>query len=235
MPQPNVTGSPASPRLLTTGVVLAGGLARRIGGGDKALRCVGGVPILQRLVASLSQQCDSLLLNANGDPGRFGNFGLPIVADDIGGNPGPLAGIIAALDRIARTSPSCRWALTISGDTPFPPDDLVDRLHAGRAAAAADIALAASAGRVHPVVALWPVALRHDMRAALVESGERRVRAFAERYKIAIVEWPSEPWDPFLNVNTPEDLAVAETVARLATAAVDATASGSSRRSDSGS
>lgn len=201
-------------RAPTAGIILAGGLARRMGGGDKLLLRVGAVPVLERLLESLTPQCESLVLNANGDGSRFAGFGLPIVEDDVAGNPGPLAGIVAALDRVAAEWPRCRWALTIAGDTPFPPRDLVERLHTAREAAGADLAMAASGGRVHPVIALWPVAARRAMRAFLVEEGQRRVRAFAERYRFALADWPTDPHDPFLNVNTPHDLAMAEAVAR---------------------
>lgn len=190
------------------GAVLAGGQARRMGGGDKCLLPVLGRPILAHIVERLSPQCGYLLLNANGDPARFAAFGLPVVADEGENRAGPLAGLLAALDHAAAIRPQARDVLTVPGDTPFLPRDLRARLEAARRETGAAIACAASGGRTHPVVALWPVGLRSDLRRALAE-GERAVARFARRYPLAIAEWPAEP-DPFHNVNTPGDLAAAE-------------------------
>ncbi len=198
----------------TFGVVLAGGLSRRMGGGDKPLRRVGGRSILERVIDRLAPQCEGLLINANGDPGRFASFDLPVVADDIPDFAGPLAGILAALDWIARDRPAVRWAVSVAGDTPFIPPDLVARLHAGRAEADSSLACAASGGRTHPVVGLWPVSLRVDLRAFLIEEGQRKVGAFGPRHGIAEVDWPVEPYDPFFNANAPDDLDEAERIAR---------------------
>jgi len=192
----------------TVGTILAGGLARRMGGGDKALRNLGGQPILARLVARLGPQVARLVLNANEDPARFAEFGLPVVGDGLPDRPGPLAGVLAGLDWAAQTAPEVRWVVTAPGDAPFLPEDFVTRLHAGREGAT--LACAASGGRTHPVAALWPVELRHDLRRALVEEGLRKVGAYVERHSPALVEWPVGDVDPFFNVNTPEDLADAE-------------------------
>lgn len=187
------------------GAVLAGGQARRMGGGDKCLLPVLGRPILAHIVERLSPQCGYLLLNANGDLSRFAAFGLPVVPDEAAQQAGPLAGLLAALDHAAAIRPQARDVLTVPGDTPFLPRDLRARLGEARQEAGAAIACAASGGRTHPVVALWPVRLRGDLRRALAE-GERAVARFARRYPLAIAQWPAEP-DPFHNVNTPEDLA----------------------------
>ncbi len=192
----------------TLGVILAGGLARRMGGGDKALRIVGGQAVLARLVARLLPQVTRLILNANGDPARFAEFSLPVVGDDVPDRPGPLAGVLAGLDWAARFMPGGRWVVTVPGDVPFLPEDLVARLHAGLGGAA--LACAASGGRLHPVAALWPVALRHDLRRALEQEGVRKVGAYVGRHGPAVVEWPVGRVDPFFNVNTPEDLAHAD-------------------------
>ncbi len=192
-------------------MILAGGLARRMGGGDKALRIVGGEAVLARLVARLLPQVTQLILNANGDPARFEGFGLPVVGDDVPDRPGPLAGVLAGLDWAAQWLPGVRWAVTAPGDAPFLPEDLVARLHDGLGGAA--LACAASGGRTHPVAALWPVALRHDLRRALVEEGVRKVGAYAGRHGPAVVEWPVGRVDPFFNVNTPADLADADRLA----------------------
>ncbi len=195
----------------TLGVILAGGLARRMGGGDKALRVVGGQAVLARLVARLLPQVEQLVLNANGDPARFAEFGLPVAGDDVPDRPGPLAGVLAGLDWAARFTPGLRWVVTVPGDAPFLPEDLVARLHAGLGGAA--LACAASGGRAHPVAALWPVALRHDLRRALTEEGVRKVGAYVGRHGPAVVEWPVGRVDPFFNVNTPADLADADRLA----------------------
>ncbi|MBV9636835.1 MAG: molybdenum cofactor guanylyltransferase MobA [Methylobacteriaceae bacterium] len=197
----------------TCGVILAGGLARRMGGGDKCLLPVAGRPMLAHVVERLARQCARLVLNANGDPGRFGAYGLPVVADDVPGFAGPLAGILAGLDWAAGEAPGLAWAVSVAADTPFLPPDLVVRLHAAMGAERADLACASSAGRTHPVNALWPTAMRGELRRALVEQGERKIDAFTARYKVAIVEWPTEPIDPFFNANSPADLAKAEAAA----------------------
>lgn len=193
------------------GVILAGGRARRMGGGDKALRTVGGQAVLARLIGRLAPQVARLVLNANEDPARFAAFGLPVVGDDLPDRPGPLAGVLAGLDWAARSEPGVRWVVTAPGDAPFLPADLVARLHAGRGGAT--LACAASGGRMHPVVALWPVALRHDLRRALVEEGLHKVGAYVGRHGPAVVEWPVGGQDPFFNVNTPADLADADRLA----------------------
>ncbi len=195
----------------TLGVVLAGGLALRMGGGDKTLRAVGGEAVLARLAARLLPQVTGLILNANGDPARFGGFGLPVAADDVPDRPGPLAGVLAGLDWAARFAPDVHWIVTMPGDAPFLPEDLVARLHDGRGGAV--LACAASGGRTHPVAALWPVALRHDLRRALTEEGMRKVGAYLGRHGAAVVEWPVGRVDPFFNVNTPADLADADRLA----------------------
>ena len=195
---------------LPLGVILAGGLARRMGGGDKPLRRLAGRTILERVVERLAPQCAGLILNANGDPARFAATGLPVVPDDLGDFPGPLAGILAALDWAAANRPDLAFVVSVAADTPFLPRDFVARLDRARAGNPAQVVCAASGGRTHPVDALWPVALRDDLRHPLVELGLRKMGLFAERRGAVTAEWRAEPIDPFLNVNTPEDLAEAE-------------------------
>ena len=191
-----------------------------MGGGDKTLKTVGGTPILASIVDRMAPQCAGLLLNANGDASRFAGFGLPVVADDVAGFAGPLAGLLAGLDWLARERPEARWAVSVAGDTPFIPRDLVARLQAGRIAAAARIACATSDGRRHGVVGLWPIDIRHHLRTALVFEDQRRVKAFLARYTVADVDWATQPFDPFFNVNTPDDLTTAQAIAQhLGTAA----------------
>ena len=195
----------------TIGVVLAGGLARRMGGGDKGVSLIEGRTILERLVERLWPQCVGIVLNANGDPGRFAALGLPVVPDSVADFPGPLAGVLAGLDWIAEHRPDVAWVATIAGDTPFLPDDFVARLHGGREAAGAALASAASGGRTHPVNGLWPVALREELRAALGQ-GERKVGRWTAEHGAVVVSWEGDP-DPFFNVNAPDDLAEARRLA----------------------
>ncbi|QDF36155.2 molybdenum cofactor guanylyltransferase MobA [Bradyrhizobium symbiodeficiens] len=200
---------------LTQGVLLAGGLARRMGGGDKPMRTIGGRTILERVIARLKPQCSGLILNANGDPARFASFGLQVVADDVPGFPGPLAGILAALDWTAANRPGVEWVLSAAGDCPFLPRDLVARLHDARERENARLAVAASGGQSHPVIGLWHVALREELRHALVVEDLRKIDRWTARYPLATVNWPVEPLDPFFNANTVEDVAEAERLAAL--------------------
>lgn len=192
------------------GLLLAGGQARRMGGGDKCLRPLGGRPILAHVIERLRPQVRALVLNANGDPARFRAFGLPVVADSVAGYAGPLAGVLAGLDWAAAHAPDCRFVASVPTGAPFLPADLVARLLAGLAADSADMACAASGGRHHPVVGLWPVALREDLRRALTVEEIRKVDVWTGRYRLAVVEFPAEPVDPFFNTNRPEDLEEAE-------------------------
>lgn len=194
----------------TIGILLAGGRSSRMGGGDKSLTTLGGMPMLAHVTQCLAPQCTALILSANGAPERFSAFGLPVLADDVEGFAGPLAGILAGLDFIAAHHPAIAWALSAATDTPFLPRALVQRLHQARAAADARIACARSGGNVHPVVALWPVALRQELRHALTVETIRKVDRFAARYPRAFADWDADPLDPFFNVNTPADLAEAE-------------------------
>jgi molybdopterin-guanine dinucleotide biosynthesis protein A len=196
------------------GVVLAGGLSRRMGGGDKALRLLGGRPILAHVIERLAPQVDALLLNANGDPARFAEFDLPVAADSIAGFAGPLAGVLTGMDWAAERAAGCDWIVTAPSDAPFLPRDLVDRLLGSLAEQGADLACAASAGRSHPVVGLWPLRLREALRAAMQQESLRKVDVFTARYKLATVDWSEGSGDPFFNANRPEDLATAEALLR---------------------
>ena len=194
----------------TLGVVLAGGLARRMGGGDKGMRRVGGRSVLERLLERFAPQVTRVIVNANGDPARFAALGLPVVPDGTPDHPGPLAGVLAGLDWAMAEAPEVEWVVSVPADAPFVPLDLVARLHAARAEADAAMACAASGGRTHPVVALWPVSAR-DRLGDTLAAGLRKVGAFTDG--AALAEWAAEPVDPFFNVNTPEDLAEADRVA----------------------
>src|SRR5882672_3239509 len=148
----------------TLGLVLAGGQARRMGGGDKAFLKVGGKTILERVLARLSPYCSPIILNANGDPARFSRYGLPVVADSVPDFAGPLAGILAGLDWAAQNAPDIEWLVSVPGDCPFLPKDLVMRLHEARATSNVPLACARSGEWRHPVVGLWPVKFREDLR-----------------------------------------------------------------------
>jgi molybdenum cofactor guanylyltransferase len=198
------------PHPKTLGVLLAGGLARRMGGGDKPLRRIGGRTILERVLERFAPQCDGLILNANGDPARFADLQMPVVADTVAGFAGPLAGILAALEWAQEHRPDCEWVASVAADTPFLPRDLVAQLHEARTTANLPLACASSGGRAHPVNALWPVALASDLRNALTVEDLRKIDRWTARHGIAHVEWPAEPVDPFFNANTPDDIAEAE-------------------------
>ena len=197
----------------TFGLVLAGGLARRMGGGDKALIRIGSETILQRTLARLTPQVSGVVLNANGDPARFAAFGLPVVADDVLDFAGPLAGILAGLDWIAANRPETEWMVSVPGDCPFLPRDLVARLHAARITEGKPLACAHSGDWRHPVVGLWQVALRDDLRHAITVEDLRKIEVWTARHGVALADWPTEPVDPFFNVNTPEDVERATRVA----------------------
>jgi molybdopterin-guanine dinucleotide biosynthesis protein A len=199
----------------THGLVLAGGQARRMGGGDKALIRIGEATILDRVLQRLSPWCTGIILNANGDPERFTPFGLPVIPDSVQGFAGPLAGILAGLDWLAEDAPETEWLVSVPGDCPFLPHDLVPRLHAARREAGTPLACAQSGDWRHPVVGLWQVALRDDLRRALVDEDLRKIEVWTARHGIALAAWPSEPVDPFFNVNTPADLAEATRLASV--------------------
>jgi molybdopterin-guanine dinucleotide biosynthesis protein A len=197
----------------TLGLVLAGGLARRMGGGDKARIRIGGKTILERVLARLAPQCSAIIINANGDPARFADTGLPVVADSVPDFAGPLAGILAGLDWAAAHTPDIADVVSVPGDCPFLPGDLVARLSAARQAAGAPLACARSGDWRHPVAGLWRVALRDDLRKALVEENLHKIETWTARHGVAIADWPDKPIDPFFNVNTPADAAEAERIA----------------------
>lgn len=192
------------------GVILAGGLARRMGGGDKGLKTIGGRSILERILERLRPQVGGMIINANGDPARLSALGLPVVADAIEGFPGPLAGVLTGIAWARSHRPDISDIVTVPADGPFLPRDLVAHLIAARDAAGADLACAASAGRAHPVVGLWPVRLYDDLHRAVVEEGLRKVDIWTARHKLARAEFAAHPVDPFFNANAPEDLAEAE-------------------------
>lgn len=192
------------------GVLLAGGLSRRMGGGDKCLRPLGSRAILDWVIERARPQVAALALNANGDPARFARFGLPVLPDGVPGFAGPLAGVLAGLDWAASAVPGATHLASFATDAPFLPQDLVARLSAAVAEGGHELACAASGGRSHPVFGLWPVALREALRQALAVEEVRKVDAWTGRYRLAVVDFSTQPVDPFFNANRPEDLAAAE-------------------------
>lgn len=198
------------------GIILAGGKATRMGGGDKGLRVVAGVRLIDHVIPRLSAQCVPLAINANGDPARLAEFGLPILPDSLPDHPGPLAGVLAGLDWAA--SLGAPGIITAAADTPFFPPDLVARLTAN--AGPSGLCLAASAdpsGKLHrqPTFGLWPTALRHDLRTAL-NGGLRKIVLWTDSHQAGTATFSSLPFDPFFNINTPEDIIVAEKLMGLA-------------------
>ena len=196
-------------RISVTGVILAGGLARRMGGQAKPLIALGEISILSRVIEVLRPQCDSLSLNANTELHRYQLYQLPILIDATDGFLGPLAGVLAGMDAAAENQPDVNFLLSAPGDTPFLPQDLVARLYAAKTQEQASIAVAASGGRAHHTVALWDISLRDTLRKALIDEGVRAVSEFIARHKKVDVDWSLDPYDPFFNVNSPEDLEIA--------------------------
>jgi molybdopterin-guanine dinucleotide biosynthesis protein A len=204
---------------LIAGVILAGGLSRRMGGGDKCLLPLGGRPILAHVIARLAPQVDVLALNANGAAARFEGFGLPVLSDSVEGYAGPLAGVLAGMDWAAEQK--AETVVTAAADTPFFPDTLVADLTAAALAENTPLAMAVTASQSggldrHPTFGLWPVSLREALRAALAE-GQRKIVAFTEPRGCARAVFPNRDPEPFFNVNTPEDLALADAYCDAAT------------------
>lgn len=194
------------------GVILAGGLATRMGGGDKGLLRLGSATLIEHVIMRLSPQVDAIALNANGDAARFADLGLPVIADSVDGFAGPLAGVLAGLDWAAEQG--ARSIVTAAADTPFFPTDLVTQLRSASDGMVPPLALAATPDPKrgvsrHPTFGLWPVALRDDLRAAL-ERGVRKVVQWTDAHNAQTAMFEAGVIDPFFNVNTPEDLARAE-------------------------
>jgi len=203
---------------LTVGCVLAGGLSRRMGGGDKSLRELGGRPMLGRVIDRLRPQVGAVVINANGDPARFTGFDAPVHADPVPGFAGPLAGVLAGMRWAEIHRPQAHWVVTVATDTPFFPENLVARLVGAAGHHDTMIALAKSGDRVHPVFGLWPVALADDLEAAIRDEDLRKVLVWVHRHPHVEVIFTGPvidgtEIDPFFNVNTPEDMDVAETLA----------------------
>ncbi len=191
-----------------TAVLLAGGMARRMGGGDKCLLEIGGRTLLDLVIERTRLQVPDMVINANGDRGRFDRFGLPVAPDTVGGFAGPLAGVLTGMEWARDNRPENPWIMTVATDTPFFPNDLAAAL-LRRVKDGADMACARSGDRNHPVFGLWPVGLASDLRKALVDEEMRKVDVWTARYQLGVASFSAEPFDPFFNVNRPEDLETA--------------------------
>jgi len=197
------------------GAILAGGRARRLGGRGKGGLVLGGKPLIAHVRGRLAPQVGRIVVNAPADFVWTGGGGTPETVPDLTVDgrveafAGPLAGILSVLEWAAeRDGPG--WVATVPTDTPFLPEDFVARARTELDIGGADLACASSGGRDHAVIALWPVALAGALRRMLVEEGERRMGAVLERFRVARIDYPAEPFDPFFNVNTFDDLAEAE-------------------------
>ena len=205
-PSPPVT----APDGAVCGLLLAGGRSRRMGGREKALLTVSGKPLLRHVIEAVEPQVASLVLNANGDPLRYAEFGVPVAGDVVEGFAGPLAGVLTGMEWARENVPGCRWVASFPCDAPLVPADLIARLLAAARDAGADMACARSGGRDHPVFGLWPIGLAGELRRAVVAEGLRKVDAWTGRYRLARAEFETSPADPFFNINRPEDLSAAE-------------------------
>ena len=192
------------------GVLLAGGLARRMGGGDKCLKLLGGRTLLSYTIDVASDQVGQMIINAAGNSSRFEKFNLPVVSDVVVGSKGPLAGVLTGMEWAAQNVPNCDLIATFPTDAPFFPSDLVNKLLHVLYINDADIACARSNLRTHPVFAIWPIKLAEDLREAIIVNNLRKIDEWTSRYKVTYVDWPTKPFDPFFNINRPEDLEQAE-------------------------
>ena len=194
------------------GLMLAGGQSRRMGGGDKCLLELGGRTLLRHMIDVAAPQVGPMVLNTNSDPSLFADYDLPLSPDSVGGQVGPLAGVLTGLEWAMRYAPDCDWVASFACDAPFVPADLVSHLRQAIEDKGADMACAQSGGRHHPVFALWPVRLADDLRDAVTTEGLRKVDDWTGRFAQARVDFPSGSADPFFNINRPEDLALAESL-----------------------
>lgn len=192
------------------GVILAGGLARRMGGGDKSMLRIGGRRILDYVVESACAQLETVIINANGDPQRFTEFNLPVQADIVPDFAGPLAGVVSAMAWVKQNQPSATHIITLAADTPFFPSDYVSRMLDLMQLKGQRLACASYQGRTQPVFGLWPVNLFDDLYKALVEDDMRKVDRFTAPYGVADVPFDELTIHPFFNVNTPQDIALGE-------------------------
>ena len=199
---------------LVNGVILAGGRGRRMGGKKKPLALLRGQTLIEHVVDIVQPQVERLLISANDDPPPYSGAGLPTLPDSCSGHLGPLAGILTAMEWTASEYPNVNYIFSAPVDCPFLPRDLVGKLQAAREAKQADLALASSAAQIHYTIGLWPVSQKERLRSALLFGGVRRVEAWVKRHSIVLVNYEVERIDPFANMNSPDDLALAEMILR---------------------
>ncbi|MDF2365951.1 molybdenum cofactor guanylyltransferase MobA [Sneathiella sp.] len=191
-------------------LLLAGGRSRRMGGGAKFLERLGGKTLLLHSIDTLRPQVSEFVLNMNMEAGEDIPSDIPVIKDSVSGFAGPLAGVLTGIEYFNKKNVDSTHMLSVPTDAPFIPADLVERLASEIRSTTNKIVMANSVGRVHPVVALWPLALAVDLRSALVEEDLRKILVFADRYPRSEVIWGEDEGDPFFNINRPEDLAEAE-------------------------
>ncbi|MEX1036107.1 MAG: molybdenum cofactor guanylyltransferase MobA [Sneathiella sp.] len=190
-------------------LLLAGGQSRRMGGGAKFLQDLGGQSLLARIIGTLRPQVSDMVLNMNMDIPGTALPDLLVLRDSVSGFAGPLAGILTGLEYFSEKGAAASHMLSVPTDAPFIPKDLVHRLSSGLQDNKATIVMARSVGRVHPVVALWPISLAPHLRKALTEEDLRKILVFADRYNRVEIDWTEDEGDPFFNINRPEDLEAA--------------------------
>ncbi|MBV1875568.1 MAG: molybdenum cofactor guanylyltransferase MobA [Cycloclasticus sp.] len=194
------------------GVILAGGLSRRMNNQNKCFIPLNGKPLFEYVLEKLSPQCDTILINSNEQNERLAAYQFPIVKDSLEGFLGPLAGILSAMEWAKQHKPESKWILTVPVDTPFLPDDLLSKLYQSVQTTHSELACACSLGRTHPVIGLWPTSLADDLRLALTKEGMRKIDLWTSRYKISQQDFNNDNLDPFFNINCNEDLIEAESL-----------------------
>jgi molybdopterin-guanine dinucleotide biosynthesis protein A len=200
---------------MVVGIILAGGLARRMGGGDKCLLPLAGKTLLKRTIERAQPQVQQLLLNANGNSLRFARTRLPVVADANPNNLGPLAGIQAGFTWMQVNTPHHEWLMSFASDSPFFPTDVVEKLLAAAVQSNKTVAVATSKSRVHPVFSLWHTSVSSKISAQLITGEAPRLQDWMKAQEALEVEFPADAYDPFFNINTPQDLYAAEPMAAL--------------------
>lgn len=194
------------------GVVLAGGRSSRMGQQDKAFCQLGQQCLIETVIGRVMPQVDELIINTNSEQPAYRALGLPIIKDCADGQLGPLVGILSAMEWIAAQRPQCHWLASFSVDTPFVPLDTVDKLFPAIEREQTLLASVRSEQRTHPVIGLWSLQLRGDLREQLLHHQMRKVDRWTARHGVAIVDFDAEPVDPFFNVNTPDELDTARAI-----------------------
>jgi molybdopterin-guanine dinucleotide biosynthesis protein A len=194
------------------GVIIAGGQSRRFGGGDKFLNKLNGKPILNHVLERVRPQVSELIINSNSNTTALVRFGCPVIADIVQGFVGPLAGVLTGMEWASTNTPECRWIATFPADAPFIPRDCLKKMKLYAEKDLYDIICVSSGGRTHPVCALWRIDLANELRLAIVNEEMRKIDLWTARYRLATIEFLDQPFDPFFNINRPEDLEIARAI-----------------------